>query len=134
MNIMIFVRPIRKTPWMTCKLVIYDSLKCVTFCVIEACASSQSNDSVSASLRMSLGSTSILVKILLFRHFQRYHKIHANWWSSNTDDPCWQKAIEKIICLDSMRSLRESKLGPLENKKKICEFYIINFIIIKNNV
>ena len=52
------------------------------FCSFKICASTQSVNSVSASLRVSLGSISRLLKTLLFRPFQMYHSIHANWWSS----------------------------------------------------
>ena len=51
-------------------------------CSFNTCASAQSIDYVSAKLSVSLGSISRLLKTLLFLHFQMYHNIYANWWSS----------------------------------------------------
>ena len=53
----------------------------IFFCSFKIYVSTQSIDSVYASLRVSLGSISRLLKTLLFMHFQMYHSIHANWWS-----------------------------------------------------
>ena len=55
---------------------------CATRWFLKICVSAQSVDSNSAILRVSLGSISILLNILLFRPFQIYHNIHAYWWSS----------------------------------------------------
>lgn len=46
------------------------------------CASTDNTDYVSVNVRVSLGSMFKLLKILLFRAFQIYHKIQTNWWSS----------------------------------------------------
>lgn len=60
-------------------------------CASEVYASAQSNDSVSASLRVSLGWTSKILNTLLFLPFHMYYKIQANWWSSNSTETLQNK-------------------------------------------
>ena len=79
-------------------------------CVSLSCASDQSKDSVSASLKVSLGSISKLLNTLLFLPFQIYHKIQAKWWSSIAGDTLQNKWsmfaksdwVRKISGLDEM--------------------------------
>lgn len=57
---------------------------CSIPCVSEFCVSAKSNDYVSANWSVSLGSISKLLKTLAFWAFHMYHRIHTNWWSSNS--------------------------------------------------
>lgn len=57
----------------------------VLFWLFNICTSAQSFDFISASLRVSRGSTSRLLKTLLYLLFQMYHSIYANWWWRITD-------------------------------------------------
>ena len=58
------------------------SMFCTFLCSFNICTSAQNVDYVSAKLSVSLGLMSILLKTLLFIHFQIYHSIHTNWWLS----------------------------------------------------
>ena len=116
------------------KLVPFSSLDWVTIWVSKACASAQSSDSVSASLRVYVESISMLLKVLLFRSFQMYHKTHANWWSSMCGEPprypYLQKAIEKEKCMDLTKFLREPKLGPPEDIQTTHDWLIPRWLCI----
>ena len=69
-------------PGMIGRLVVSTSIFWKTLCANETCASVHNIDFVSANFKVSLGSTSILLRTLLFLHIQIYHNIQANWWSS----------------------------------------------------
>lgn len=81
-----FYDPSVKTNYLELKVnLISIFLDWVILFVSDACASTQSNDLLSAKFGVSLGPKSILLKTLLFCSLHKYHKIHANWWSSRCE-------------------------------------------------
>lgn len=104
----------------------------VILCIIVVCASAQINDYVSASLRVVLGSTSMLLNFLLFLSSEKYHKIHVNWWSSIsgvTLQNIWSifvksDYVEKISGFNGIRDSAQTWVADEHSKKHMVHWFL----------